>query len=113
MPDINLTLVNATIMMENAVKTNSSLSPMEYFQNPLKLTTQDLVNLCGSFGTQAKVAAFTGMALVIFAFFWFGKYRPVLRGDLSDGMVANIDKLTFMGIALCFAWIIAKLYYGG
>lgn len=114
MPVLNQSLVNATISLQNVLRPANS-SPMDFYREPLRLTTQDLVKLCGSFGTNIQVAAIIGLSLTVVAFFWFGKYRPFLLKlfGLDDKLAASGDKLLLMFICIAWAWVIAKLWYGG
>jgi len=89
-------------------------SPMEWWakQDAVTIKTMELARYCGEFSTQAKTAAIIGLLLTILALFYFGRWREPIVRRLGD-QVVTVDKALLFSIAVCFAVVITRLFYGG
>lgn len=89
----------------------SSVTPYDKL-DPIAVKAHDIMALCGVFSGQAKTAAIIGLLFTISAFFYFGRYRELFVQQLGAGIVW-MDKFILISIAISFAVIITRLYYGG
>lgn len=115
--------MNDTLDISGLIHTdlvNNSISPMDYFkehgEEVLKAT--DLSRICGTFSGQAKTAAIIGIILAVISIIYFGRRREqialwLLKHDEQGLLLAIIDKLLLIGMAMCFAVIITRLFYAG
>ena len=115
--------MNSTLNISALIQTdklNNSISPMDYFREHGEevLQATELSRICGTFSGQAKIAAIIGLFLAIVSIIYFGRHRErialwLLKHDERGLLLAVCDKLLLIGIAMCFAVITARLFYGG
>lgn len=110
---MNITAANYSL---ESVFRAANVSPMDYYRDPLVLTTSELQEICGVFSSQAKIAAIIGLLLSILLIVWFGRYGWRMRAQLQEESPLAcilIDKVLLITSALMYALIITRLYYGG
>lgn len=102
---------NLTALLVNP----SNMTPMDFWnkQDPIAVKTAEIARLCGTFSGQAKTAAIIGLLLSLVAFFYFGRYREQVVKAFGPVGIIWADKVLLVSIAICFAVVITRLFYGG
>jgi hypothetical protein len=78
--------------------------------DPVVVTTQKLLELCGRMDVQALWAGWAGLVLSIALLFWHGRIKERVRDEYTRRF---IDKFLHTLIAMCFVIIIVRLLRAG
>lgn len=88
---------------------NVSFNASAVFE-PDKVTTADLLELCGQMDSQAFYMAVAGLILSVFLMFWYGRIRKHVKNPL---ILVFVDKFLVTMISMCFVVVLVRLLRAG